>query len=130
MKPAAHRRFIRLQRSSALFPVFKTLGGRARPRRDGLEPRSFAPIRSWTRRGFSYHFYILGADGEILDTVDCDFHDDGTAMAHADALVARGDSVEVLRGALVLGQVRRAPGDSPACITSRPPPRGWFPVAR
>ncbi len=56
--------------------------------------------------GFHYHFYLLDRDDEILGTLDRRMPDDETAMAYARTLAARAQTVEVLRGALVLGRIR------------------------
>jgi hypothetical protein len=60
-----------------------------------------------------YHFYLLGDEGEILRAVDRPFPSDEAAMAHARSLLPKCVSVDVLRGALVLGLVERDPGDPP-----------------
>jgi hypothetical protein len=64
----------------------------------------FAPTGAAT--GFSYRFYVLGAEKEVLRALDRRLSDDEAAMAYARTLLPEGASVEVLRGALVLGQVR------------------------
>jgi len=60
-----------------------------------------------------YHFYLLGEEGEILKAVDRPFASDEAAMAHARSLLPKCVSVDVLRGALVLGLVERGPADPP-----------------
>lgn len=62
--------------------------------------------------GFHYHFYLLGRDEQILGTLDRRLPDDESAMDYARTLAARAQTVEVLRGALVLGRVH--PGESAA----------------
>lgn len=70
-----------------------------------------------------YHFYLLGDQGEILRAVDRAFTSDEAAMAHARSLLPKCASVDVLRGALVLGLVKRDPSDPPPA----PPRRGsWL----
>jgi hypothetical protein len=67
--------------------------------------RSLAP--SEAAPGYGYHFYVLGADEQILRALDLRLPDDEAAMAHARGLLPKGEAVEVLRGALVIGQVGR-----------------------
>ena len=60
-----------------------------------------------------YHFYLLGEEGEILGVVDREFEDDEAAVKHARSLLPSCVSVDLLRGALVLGLVERQPHDPP-----------------
>ena len=60
-----------------------------------------------------YHFYLLGEEGEILGVVDREFADDDAALKHARSLLPDCVSVDLLRGALVLGLVERQPDDPP-----------------
>jgi len=66
-----------------------------------------------------YHFYLLGEEGEILGVVDREFADDQAAVEHARSLLPDCVSVDLLRGALVLGLVERQPHDLPF----NPPPK-------
>jgi len=79
--------------------------GRREHRRRNLLAHVFAPSRAAT--GFPYRFYVLGAENEVLRALDMRLSDDEAAMAYARTLLTKGEVVEVLRGALVLGQVRR-----------------------
>jgi hypothetical protein len=71
--------------------------------------RSLAPAESAS--GYGYHFYVLGAEDQILRAFDLRLPNDEAAMAHARGLLPKGEAVEVLRGALVIGQVGRLHGD-------------------
>ena len=73
-----------------------------------------------------YHFYLLGDDGEILGVVDRDFVDDEAAGAHVRSVLPECVSVDLLRGALVLGLVERELDEPPPDIPRRPPRRWTF----
>jgi hypothetical protein len=75
--------------------------------RFGLKSLARAFHRASHDRDLQYHFYVLGPQGEILRGVDRRLCDDEAAMAHARTLLGGGEAIEVLRGALVIGRVRR-----------------------
>jgi hypothetical protein len=77
-----------------------------RPGRFWLKSIARAFARPPEAPGFRYHFYLLGRDDQILGTLERRLPDDEQAMAYARTLAAQSQTVEVLRGALVLGRVR------------------------
>lgn len=77
-----------------------------------------------------YHFYLLGEQGEILKVVDRDFPDDKAATCYARQLLPHCVSVDLLRGALVLGLVERLPTDPPRVKPPKPPRRWRFTAPR
>lgn len=77
-----------------------------------------------------YHFYLLGERGEILGVVDRGFADDEAALKHARTLLPRCISVDLLRGALVLGLVERDPFDPQMDAPRKPGRRWWFTPSR
>ena len=80
----------------------------------------------------NFHFYLLGGDDRIIDSVDGVFPDDEAARDHALILAARCHAVEFLRGALLLGRVVADPNDHRAL--SQTPQAGrrswWFKASR
>jgi hypothetical protein len=74
-----------------------------------------------------YHFYRLDAEGRILGVVDIELNDDESAFRQARSLLGSCQAVEVLRGALVLGEVKRDPSDPPFRTTFR---RKWLDMLR
>jgi hypothetical protein len=103
--PFRHRRRPAIFRSS-LIP--------SNGRQSRRDPRSLRGLlRAFTPApdapGYGYHFYVLGPDDQILRALDLRLPSDEAAMAHARTLLSKGEAVEILRGALVIGQVGRTP---------------------
>jgi len=90
-------------------PGSRTSSGSSEGRRDrfGLKILTRAFHRASRDAELQYHFYVLGPAGEILRSINRRLPDDETAMTHARLMLAGAETVEVLRGALVIGRVRR-----------------------
>ena len=88
-------------------PGSRTGSNEGRRARFGLKSLSRAFHRASGDAELPYHFYVLGPGGEILRSVNRRLPDDETAMTHARLMLTSAETVEVLRGALVIGRVRR-----------------------
>jgi len=75
---------------------------------------------------WDYRFYLLRQDGQVLGAVEITFSDDEAALRHARSLLPRCHSVDVIRGALVVGRIFRGPGDPPQEPQSLRRPNWWF----
>lgn len=75
---------------------------------------------------WDYRFYLLRQDGQVLGAVEITFNDDEAAMRHARSLLPRCHSVDVIRGALVVGRVFRGPGDPPELPQPARRPNWWL----
>jgi hypothetical protein len=87
----------------------RTSSGSGEPRRDRFGFKILTRVfhRPSDDSSLRYHFYILGPEGEILRGIDRRLADDEAAMRHAQTLLPGAEAVEVLRGALVIGRLRR-----------------------
>lgn len=90
-------------------PGSRTSSGSSEERRSGFGLKTLTRVfhRTSGDAELQYHFYVLGPAGEILRSINRRLPDDETAMTHARLMLGGAKTVEVLRGALVIGRVRR-----------------------